>query len=583
MGLRLPVLRSPDFPGVDRDSAAIGSLRPAVAEGGTGAPFDPVRVRTLIDSIVAGRVGGSFWATPPADIHPAAIIRPVDIAQADRMADAALAAHPAERIVALLPAAPWSKAAGQRLADRGITAIVGECDPWPLLASAAAVHAVGDDELAFLGLIAGLTVYCHAAGRFAGCGLTIDDPAIPARPRMSIEALAAATLIDRVAYRDPFTGAAIDAEAAVALLKFWRAGIVANRGVAAGAGIASWKRREVEAMLYAGGDRPFRFCPNAASAVQAATAEGGGVAVWPSRAPAGLTDAAAAAGVPLYRVEDGFVRSVGLGAACHPPLSIVMDRTGLYYDPTGPSDLETILATADFPPELTARADALAAFIVRAGISKYAAGHGPAADLPRGVRTVLVTGQVEDDLSVRLGGGGVTGNLDLLRRVRAAEPGAFIVFKPHPDVEAGLRPGHVPDGDALAYADRIVRDVAMPAMLAAVDSVHVLTSLAGFEALLRGCEVVTHGVPFYAGWGLTRDLAAVPQRRGRALTLPQLVAGALILYPRYLDPVTRLPCPPEVLMDRLSEQTRPRSTWLTRIRDMQGMLLRPRRRARSAA
>jgi capsular polysaccharide export protein len=30
------------------------------------------------------------------------------------------------------------------------------------------------------------------------------------------------------------------------------------------------------------------------------------------------------------------------------------------------------------------------------------------------------------------------------------------------------------------------------------------------------------------------------------------VAGALILHPRYRDPVTGLPCPPEVLLERLA-------------------------------
>jgi capsular polysaccharide export protein len=43
-----------------------------------------------------------------------------------------------------------------------------------------------------------------------------------------------------------------------------------------------------------------------------------------------------------------------------------------------------------------------------------------------------------------------------------------------------------------------------------------------------------------------------PPRRGRRLSLDELVAGALILYPRYRDPVTGLPCPPEVLMERLA-------------------------------
>ena len=124
----------------------------------------------------------------------------------------------------------------------------------------------------------------------------------------------------------------------------------------------------------------------------------------------------------------------------------------------------------------------------------------------------------------------------------------------------------------LAYADEIVRGEAMPSLLSRVDAVHVLTSLTGFEALLRGVEVTVHGQPFYAGWGLTHDLAPPLPRRGRPLTLPQLVAGTLILYPRYLDPVTELPCPPEILLQRFAEGWRPKASWLIRVRRWQGRL-----------
>ena len=85
-----------------------------------------------------------------------------------------------------------------------------------------------------------------------------------------------------------------------------------------------------------------------------------------------------------------------------------------------------------------------------------------------------------------------------------------------------------------------------------VDAVHCITSLAGFEALLRGLAVTTWGRPFYAGWGLTTDRDP-PPRRGRRLSLDALVAGALVRYPRYLDPVTQLPCGPEVLLERLAD------------------------------
>ena len=40
---------------------------------------------------------------------------------------------------------------------------------------------------------------------------------------------------------------------------------------------------------------------------------------------------AARRGLPLWRCEDGFVRSLGLGAD-GPPLSLVLDDHGIYYD-----------------------------------------------------------------------------------------------------------------------------------------------------------------------------------------------------------------------------------------------------------
>jgi capsular polysaccharide export protein len=67
-----------------------------------------------------------------------------------------------------------------------------------------------------------------------------------------------------------------------------------------------------------------------------------------------------------------------------------------------------------------------------------------------------------------------------------------------------------------------------------VDEVHVLTSLAGFEALLRGVRVVVWGCPFYMGWGLTEDRESLP-RRTRRLGIDELVAAALIVYPTYVS------------------------------------------------
>lgn len=278
----------------------------------------------------------------------------------------------------------------------------------------------------------------------------------------------------------------------------------------------------------------------------------------------------AAGAVPAdARLEDGFLRSRGLGADLVAPLSLVLDRQGIYYDPSRRSDIEdAIAAAAALPPQALERARALRAAIVAAGLSKY--NLGGARPAPAAGRTILVPGQVADDASIRLGTGAVADNAALLRAVRDANPDAFLIFKPHPDVEAGLRPGRI-DADA---ADLVARRADPAASIAMADEVWTMTSLLGFEALLRGKPVTTFGAPFYAGWGLTRDLGRVPARRRAARpSLDALVHGALIAYPRYHDPVTNGPCPPEVIVDRLAHGPLPRRGAANRLlAKMQGAL-----------
>jgi capsular polysaccharide export protein len=102
------------------------------------------------------------------------------------------------------------------------------------------------------------------------------------------------------------------------------------------------------------------------------------------------------------------------------------------------------------------------------------------------------------------------------------------------------------------------------------DEVHVVTSLAGFEALLHGKPVTTHGTPFFAGWGLTTDLGDVPARRGHSRSVDELVAAVLLRYPRYLDPVTNLPCTPEMLVMRLLAGVQRQNEALVPLRRMLG-------------
>jgi capsular polysaccharide export protein len=253
------------------------------------------------------------------------------------------------------------------------------------------------------------------------------------------------------------------------------------------------------------------------------------LAVWGMNTPAGLRE-----GVRLLRLEDGFLRSVGLGADLIRPLSLVVDSRGLYFDATRQSDLEVLLQAGGFDAGLLSRAQQLREMLVNLGLTKYNVGHAVWQPTRSSKRRILVPGQVETDASIRYGAPGIRRNIDLLRAVREANPDAYLIYKPHPDVVAGLRAKGRGEDEASRWCDEVVVDVPMDVLLTAVDEVHVMTSLTGFESLLRGKRVICYGQPFYAGWGLTEDI--VPHfRRTRRLSLDELVAGALILYPRYFD------------------------------------------------
>ena len=542
-----PLLRAPPFPWIDA----------AVSQSATVTYSDDHD--TLFDRVREVRVGGRFWADPAYLERSAEIvIRPRTIGDiADLWQEGAVWIAPSRD-------GDW----GHALVGE---AWYGDVDPWSVLPGAGRLLAHGDDEWVALARILRVPVEVLSAGRFGAPG---DSPS-------TLDQLAAKALCGAV-WKDPFTGAASTFDMTVDLLGLWRTILDANRTIAAACGMSWWKRKEIRHFLWHPGRR-LAIVRSAARALRIAGKAGGAVAIWPSRVSPALIESARVQGVPLVRVEDGFVRSVGLGVDLVPPSSVVVDASGIHFDPREPSGLEAILNTVEMSPRLLERAALLRQTIVKAGISKYAAGAGSAsnttipersADTSGDRRIVLVPGQVEDDMSVKAGGGGLTSNLELVRRVRALEPSAEIWFRPHPDVDAGHRNGAVPDADILIHADRVVRGGGMAPLLDMVDAVHVLTSLTGFEALMRGREVTCHGTPFYAGWGLTRDLGDVPVRRVRKLTLDALVAGVLILYPRYLDPVTGLPCPPEVLVSRMATATATnRLQWIAPLRHWQGKLM----------
>jgi capsular polysaccharide export protein len=255
----------------------------------------------------------------------------------------------------------------------------------------------------------------------------------------------------------------------------------------------------------------------------------------------------------IYCMEDGFIRSNGLGATLLAPLSVVIDKQGIYYDATQPSDLETLLRQCKgLSANQSMRVKKLQNKLLTQRVSKYNVGvSGDDAQTAwikkakeSGKPRILIVGQVEDDLSVQHCGSKIKTNRSLIERVRQDNPNAYLIYKPHPDVEAGLRAGKVAE-NCLRQVQAVAYDTAMPNCLECVDEVHTISSLTGFEALLRGLKVTCYGLPFYAGWGLTTDIDATlspkieylkRRKRNTALTLEQLLHCVLICYPLYRLP-----------------------------------------------
>jgi capsular polysaccharide export protein len=485
--------------------------------------------------------------------------------------------HPAARIV--IKTHPETQA-GHRpgyfsdadVTDR-ITLVTQTVDPWTLMEGAVAVYVV-TSQMGFDAILAGHRPVVFGRPFFAGWGLTDDRHPIqfPAARRgrnLSKAQIFACAMILYPTWYHPCEDRLCPFEEALSWFEARARAWHEDRHGWQASGMRLWKRPAIARFF--GQEAGVRFSDAPATPPRRAM-------VWASAAPAEST---------AVRVEDGFLRSRGLGAQLVPPLSLACDDLGIYYDPSRESRLERLIAArANLRPDQTLRAEQLVRQLIALGLTKYNLADAsdrvpplapsqpgppkpgpatppaaPSGDTsapqtftlpPRapGQLRILVPGQVEDDASIRLGAGEIDTNRALLQAARDAHPDAQILYKPHPDVVAGLRPGALPEARALA--DAILDTADTGALLTQVDALWTMTSLMGFEALLRNIPVTTTGTPFYAGWGLTTDLGRVPLRRQARPSLLGLAHAALIDYPRYYDPVSRQICSVETAVARLS-------------------------------
>lgn len=422
-----------------------------------------------------------------------------------------------------------------------VKVLAEDVHPVRLLEFAEKVYVV-TSQMGFEALLWQKTVRTFGMPFYAGWGLTKDELPSPQRRQnliqksiITLTQLVHAALIAYPRYVNPETGQQCEVEQVLTYIVFQRK--MRNRypTIVYALNFSYWKKSIVRNFFQGS---YVKFIKNLTQVPNRAT-----LLIWGNQAVD--LSLLQIADIKIVQLEDGFLRSVGLGADLIRPLSWVIDTRGIYYDATKPSDLEYLLQNTFFSLALLERAKNLRETIVKQGLTKYNVGSTSEKNALLSEfkqksakrRIILVPGQVESDASLAYGAPKIRRNLELLQKVRTTNPDAYLIYKPHPDVIAGLRAKGEQEEKTHAFCDLIITDMAMGELLPHSDEVHVLTSLAGFEALLRHKKVTCYGQPFYAGWGLTTDIVPI-NRRTRRLSLDELVVATLILYPTYMSRVT---------------------------------------------
>lgn len=410
--------------------------------------------------------------------------------------------------------------------------------------------------MGFEALMCGCECVCFGVSFYAGWGLSDDRAQIPSRrnKKLSLEQLFAGAYLLYAKYIDPYSGAPTTLKSVLPQINTLK-NIKLNecKKTKFLFGFSIWKRKFMFSFLGKNLNFISTFSKNPLQqALNLGLNKDSAVYIWGKKEYPQVQKWCDENGVQIIRVEDGFIRSIGLGSDLTRPYSLVFDDVGIYFDTTAPSRLENILNYHKFSPYEIESAKKLRDILINSKISKYNDDKDDIITHKNDKKIALVIGQVEDDASVKIGADGMK-NIELLRLARQNSPHAHIIYKPHPDVVSGNRVGAVETTEALKYCDEVLEGVSMPTLLDIADEIHTMTSTSGLEAILRKKRVICYGRPFWAGWGLSDDKK--PQmRRYRSLSRDELIAGAYLLYPRYIHPLNLEACEACDLVVALQEQ-----------------------------
>ena len=246
--------------------------------------------------------------------------------------------------------------------------------------------------------------------------------------------------------------------------------------------------------------------------------------------------------IPVLLCENGFISSAASRndekAAPRHRLehSLMVDRLGQFFDSTRPTDLENMLnGGREVSKEQRDTARTLIDKILATKVTMF--NHQPiyTPNIGReGKPKVLVVDQTFRDFSVTRGMGDEQTFKRMLQAACDENPDADIIVKTHPFVLEGRR-GYYRDLQQQGHIHKVTFPVNPYSLLGICEKVYVCTSNMGFEALLAGKEVHTFGMPYYAGWGLTKDALHI-DRRTRKRTVEELFYIFACKYTHWVDP-----------------------------------------------
>ncbi len=389
-------------------------------------------------------------------------------------------------------------------------------------------------QVGFEALIYGKDVHVFGKPFYSGLGLTIDHNINnkQVNNKITLEQLVFSSLVKYQICLDPRTKKECEVEEIMQYIHYLRKTSKFFPKNLEAINLTPWKARQINRFVYPVTGKKVKFLKRFKSKMK-------NIIVWGKNT---RTEGYIKQVDDFISVEDGFIRSVGLGGDLYPPLSLIFDKKGIHYDASKVSDLEDLLQNSNVNHDEIIRARRIIDLIIKLKISKYNLKFRKEIKFSENVKNkeiIGILGQVESDNSIIYGVPDNTiakTNFALVEQVRKDYPDSYIIYKPHPDTEAGLRAKGTADEFINLNADLIAYKTSLDDLFNKVDRIAVFTSLGGFEALIRGISVTTYGFPFYAGWGLTEDKLnnnIWTKRRTKKLTIEELTFITLVEYPLY--------------------------------------------------